>query len=431
MAAEPTFELLGFTVAAATAEAAIVQLEGRLPESEALPGAGAPATLVVEDADGRHRELEAVAAGAAGNGWRASFAVPIAALDRASFALDLGRLLVELPAPDVTAGDPGRLGRLAREANALRRRLEAAEARAAEADALRGERDELRGDLARAAEDADRERSAASERLAAAESRAAAAAGEALRANEAADQRVAAAQEQARGLRADLEAARAELAEERQAAEANARALRESLDASRDETAEVRRTLKRVRAELENLQREQARPVPAPRTAAARVRTPAASPRREGREDPGEGVRVLGPVRRKSAPPPEPDNGAAASEAADDAGDDEDETEILDEPPGDDPPTEPQDRAGGELLDDDLDTGDYEMSALDPDDPQTEDSPAVRSAFEPGLRPRSARPLPPAVPRRSGASTATRWIVAALLLIGIVLVLALLLGLQS
>ena len=120
-----------------------------------------------------------------------------------------------------------------------------------------------------------------------------------------------------------------------------------------------------------------------------------------------------------------------AAQGDEDAGDDEDETEILDEPPGDDPPTEPQDRAGGELLDDDLDTGDYEMSALDPDDPQTEDSPAVRSAFEPGLRPRSARPLPPAVPRRSSASTATRWIVAALLLIGIVLVLALLLGLQS
>ncbi len=138
----PTFEVRTFRALPVTSAVAVLELEGRF-SGRAPTRLGRPALLVEV---GRDRfELQPVsgadaAAGPGGVPWRASFALPAVALGRASFALEVGRdLLVDLPAPDVGEGDRDegdRLARLAREANALRARLDDAAVRVAEAEAL-------------------------------------------------------------------------------------------------------------------------------------------------------------------------------------------------------------------------------------------------------------------------------------------------------
>jgi hypothetical protein len=337
-APDPAFELLRFAVVASSAEATLVEVEGR------FPGGDAPAVpavrLVAEDRAGDRHELPAIAAGPAGPaGWRATFAVPLAALPGAGFALAFGRLLVELPAPDLTDGETERLGRVAREANALRRRVEATEAAAgsalaalAEVEALRSERDDLRAALAEAAEVAEREHAEAAERESAAELRATGSAEEAQR------------------IRAQLVAVEVDLARERL-----------ELDAVREDAAAARSGLDQARAELEARAAEQ--------RATSVMRPPAAVP-------------------------------------ADDTEDDE--IEVF----------------GAPLDDDREDTDGFDTGDLDDERPPGE------SMFAPTRR---SRPAPRAAPLEmrpaAAAPAVTRWIVAGLLIVGVVAFMAILLGL--
>jgi hypothetical protein len=337
-APDPAFELLRFTAVASSAEATLVEVEGRFAGGDAP--AAAVVRLVAEDPAGDRHELPAIAAGPAGPaGWRATFAVPPAALPGAGFALAFGRLLVELPVPDLPDGEVERLGRLAREANALRRRVEGAEAAAqsalgalAKAEALQRERDELRVALAEAAEAAERDRDAAAERVSAAE----------LRATES--------DEEAQRVRAQLVAGEVDLARERL-----------ELDAVREDAAAARSALDQARAELEALEHEQ-RPARAMRPPAALL----------------------------------PD------EAEDD------ETEVFEAP---------------------LDGGDAEADVFDTSDLADEGPPGEsmfattrRSRPPPRAAPLEMRPAPP-------APGVTRWIVAGLLIVGVVAFVAILLGL--
>ena len=438
MSASSTFELLGFTTVAAGAGAALIEVEGAFPGGRA-PHAGAT-RLLAEGGDGSRHELPALVAGGGAERWRASFAVPLTALPGASYALVVGRVVVELPPPDALAADADRLVRSAREVNALRRELERTEVSAAEgealrsqADALRAERDALRDDLASAAEDAEREHSEVAERLAAvdaaresAEQALAAAAAEAEErvavAQEASEERARVLQLETEALAEQLEAARKELAHEREGAEMTVRALREALDASHDETHEVRRHLKHVRAELEALRRDQTRP---------RSHRPSADGRDgiEGGPIPApdddwegaaEGVRVLGPVRRT---PAEPNGEAATATEIQDA-----DTEEVYEELGSEDPTSLLDGRGEddetEIVDRPADNG------HDPDQPST------RSMF---AEPRGTRtipvrqaPLPPitATYEPGGAGNASsRWLVVALLVVGFAALLAILFGL--
>jgi hypothetical protein len=337
-APDPAFELLRFAVAASSAEATLVEVEGR------FPGGDAPAVpavrLVAEDPAGDRHELPAMAAGPAGpDGWRGTFAVPLAALPGAGLALAFGRLLVELPAPDLPDGEVERLGRLAREANALRRRVEAAETAAesalaalAEAAALRSERDDLRAAVAEAAEAAERDHAEAAERVSAAELRADASAEEAQRARE------------------QLVALEAELARERAA-----------VDGVREDAAAARSALDQARAELEAPERDQ--------RATSVIRPPAALP---------------------------------------DDDTEDDETQVFQAAPAED----------GE------DTDGFAMADLQDDLPSGESMFATtrRSRTPPRVPPLEMRPAAP-------APAVTRWIVAGLLIVGVVAFVAILLGL--
>jgi hypothetical protein len=335
-AADPAFELLRFAIVASSAEATLVEVEGRFAGGD--EPADPAVRLVAEDPAGDRHELPAMAAGPAGPaGWRATFAVPLAALPRAGFALAFGRLLVELPAPDLPNGEVERLARLAREANALRRRVEAAEAAAegalatlAEAAALRSERDDLRAALAEAAEAAEREHEEAAERVTAAELRSSASADEAQRTRE------------------QLVAVEADLARERA-----------ELDALREEAAAARSALDQAHAELEALEDEHG--------ATSVMRPPAAALPADETED--------------------------------------DETEVFEVQPDEDA--------------DDFDTGD-----LDDELPPGESmfAPTRRSRTPPRAAPLEMRPA-------AAAPAATRWIVAALLIVGVVAFVAILVGL--
>jgi Tfp pilus assembly protein PilE len=336
-AADPAFELLRFAVVASSAEATLLEVEGRFAggDEPAVPAV----RLVAEDPAGDRQELPAMAAGPAGPaGWRATFAVPLAALPGAGFALAFGRLLVELPAPDLPNGEVERLARLAREANALRRRVEAAEAAAegalatlAEAAALRSERDDLRAALAEAAEAAEREHAEAAERVTAAELRSSASADEAERTRE------------------QLIAVETDLARERA-----------ELDALREEAATARSALDQARAELEALEDEQG--------ATTVMRPPA----------------VALPI---------------------DETEDEDETQVFEAPRGEDA--------------DDFDTGDLD-----------DELPPGESMFVPTRRSRTPPRAAPLEMRAAAATPAvTRWIVAGLLIVGVVAFVAILVGL--
>ncbi len=153
MAAPVRFEVLRFTATAASADVALLELEGRFraPSRRRL---GSPRLLAEEGA--ARVEVRAAEGGDAtaepdGARWRAVFAVPLRLVDEGSFALAVGReLLLDLPSPDADerhngAGDPH--VRLAREANALRQRADeardAAAAALARADTERSERERV------------------------------------------------------------------------------------------------------------------------------------------------------------------------------------------------------------------------------------------------------------------------------------------------
>jgi hypothetical protein len=251
------FEVLRFAGQPATAETALVELEGRFP---AGPPRRAPRLLIEPTRPGAEPvECSPAVAGAHGDGtWRASFAVPLELLEAGSYALAAEGVLLELPRPDVEAadGDADRLVRLAREANDLRRRLDVARAGRADAEA-RAERAEAelgveRGERAAAEQARDAEAGtvaalraeleAERERLAGTEA--------GLRDELQADRERTDAE--AAALREQLEAAQAEHAQaleaERERAGAEAAALREQLEAA---AAERERMLEAERIERE------------------------------------------------------------------------------------------------------------------------------------------------------------------------------------
>jgi hypothetical protein len=150
------FEVLAFTATPGSPDVAVLQLEGRFraPGRRRL---GAP-RLLAENAE------ERVEVGAADGGdataepdgahWRGSFAVPLRVLAGATFALAVGRELLDLPAPDRDESANGASDlhvRLAREANALRgladEAREAAAAALGRADTERGQRERLEAEM--------------------------------------------------------------------------------------------------------------------------------------------------------------------------------------------------------------------------------------------------------------------------------------------
>lgn len=123
-----SFELRRFEAAPVTGAIVVLEVEGRFHQSTRF---GRPPVLVIEpgeDAGRRRIELQPVRTRDDGPRWNASYAVPAEALTAdARLALGIRGTLLELPAPD-EPDDGERLTALAREANALRRRLETAEA---------------------------------------------------------------------------------------------------------------------------------------------------------------------------------------------------------------------------------------------------------------------------------------------------------------
>ena len=260
MAAPLRFEVLRFSATPASAEVALLELEGRF-RAPARRRLGAP-RLLAEEGTVR-MEVGAAEGGDAtaepdGVRWRASFAVPLRLLDSGSFALAVGReLLVDLPDPDsdeLGNGSSDLHVRLAREANGLRQRAdearETAAAALARADSERSARERAEAEL-RGARHAREELAT---RLAQFETELAGrdAAVEALRREHEAELER---REQAFGARSDERVAAAEA-----------------------EAADLRRALKTARADIELLRRERDR---ANDRAASSVRTvpaPAAPP---------------------------------------------------------------------------------------------------------------------------------------------------------
>jgi len=316
--AEPGLELLRFRAVPAGADAAVLELEGRFaaPTQRRL---GRP-RLLVETEGGR---VEAVAvsgqeafAGPDAAVWRATYALPLAAVD-GTFTIAAGRrLTLTLPAPyiETAQGAPAAHHvRLAREVNGLRRRADEAEAQAAAARARGNELDEH---LSNAREQAEglreelitaRETARAADRRAESErEQAAAAATEAARELEAQRARQAEAADSGRSeLEAERERARsaaAEAADELEAERERGRAaaakatqeleavqrgheeamvraseeslhrLEEAVAAQRAQTLAARHDLKAAHAELEAITREhpEVRAPRPPRTGTAR-----------------------------------------------------------------------------------------------------------------------------------------------------------------
>src|SRR4051812_27528517 len=150
------FEVLRFTATPGSPDVAVLQLEGRFraPARRRL----GPPRLLAENAEERI-EVAAADGGDAtaepdGAHWRASFAVPLRVLAGATYALAVGRELLDLPAPDRDEGVGGASDlhvRLAREANALRaladEAREAAAAALGRADTERGQRERLEAEM--------------------------------------------------------------------------------------------------------------------------------------------------------------------------------------------------------------------------------------------------------------------------------------------
>ncbi|MBA2766829.1 MAG: hypothetical protein H0U33_07625 [Solirubrobacterales bacterium] len=286
---EPALELLRFRAVPAGSDAAVLELEGRFA-TPAPRRLGRP-RLLVESEDG---QVEAVAisgqeafAGPDAAVWRATYALPLAAVD-GTFTIAVGRrLTLTLPAPYVETAEGAPAAhhvRLAREVNGLRRRADEAEV-AADAASTRGdELDEqlkkareqaeaLRGELstareaARAADqstegaaremEAERERERASAASAAQELEA-----ERLVANRTIDR--VRREAEMRGQQTQQEHTRRLEATRREHEEAMARASEESLHrleeavaAQRAQTLRARHDLKAARAELEAISQEQ------------------------------------------------------------------------------------------------------------------------------------------------------------------------------
>ncbi len=266
------FEVRRFAAEAPGADAGLLELEGRF-RAPARRRLGRPA--LVAEGETETLEVRAVAATNAvaepeGAAWRATFAVPVEALGARRFSLAVGReLLLELPQPDAPpdAGDgpADRHVRLAREANAQRRRADeardaagAALARAevereareradAEADGLRLERDDVARRLSSVETElaaVRREHAEASVRQDEALRTLAAEHADALTARDAAHADALAARDAAH---ADALAARDAAA---------ARAVDEGIAAARAEATEARRALKAARGDLEAARRE-------------------------------------------------------------------------------------------------------------------------------------------------------------------------------
>jgi hypothetical protein len=298
------FEVLEFTATPGSPDVAVLQLEGRFraPGRRRL---GAP-RLLAENAE------ERVEVGAADGGdataepdgahWRASFAVPLRVLAGATFALAVGRELLDLPAPDRDEGANGASDlhvRLAREANALRaladEAREAAAAALGRADTERGQRERLEAEM--------RGERHAREELATRLSQFEAeltARDEAL--------------EQVRGEHAEA------LAEREAAVRAEGD---DRVAAVERETAELRRALKNARAEIELLRRERERAV-VQRTEPATTRMvaePSTHPEQEAAAPalPLPEGEEIGPVRPAAA------NGDGPAHAADGDQDDRDD----------------------------------------------------------------------------------------------------------
>lgn len=268
-AAEPTapaLELLRFRAVPAGTEVAVLELEGRFasPSPRRL---GRPRLLV--HADERQVEAAAVSrqeafAGPDAAVWRALYALPLAAVD-GPFTLAVGRkLLLDLPEPHVETAEGAPAThhvRLAREANAQRRRADeaedqlaatTAEARrlGAELAAAREEIGRLGGELASAQEAAQ----ASDQRAQAERERAAAAAAAARSELETEQARTREAAEQGRR---DLEALGRESQEALGAArEESLHRLEEAVSAQRAKTLAARHDLRAARAELEAIRRE-------------------------------------------------------------------------------------------------------------------------------------------------------------------------------
>jgi hypothetical protein len=256
VAAPLRFEVLRFSATPASAEVALLELEGRFraPVRRRL---GAP-RLLAEEGTVR-MEVGAAEGGDAtaepdGVRWRASFAVPLRLLESGTFALAVGReLLVDLPDPDSaerTNGSSDLHVRLAREANGLRQRAdearEAAAAALARADAERDARERVEAEL--------RGERHAREELAT---------------------RLAQFETELAGRDAAVEALRGEHEAELERREQAFRARTDERVAEAEaEAAELRRSLKTARADIELLRRERDR---ANDRAAASVRTVRAS----------------------------------------------------------------------------------------------------------------------------------------------------------
>jgi hypothetical protein len=297
------FEVLLFTATPGSPDVAVLQLEGRF-RAPARRRLGAP-RLLAENAE------ERVEVGAADGGdaiadpdgahWRASFAVPLRVLAGATFALAVGRELLDLPAPDRDESANGASDlhvRLAREANALRaladEAREAAAAALGRADTERGQRERLEAEM--------RGERHAREELAT---------------------RLSQFETELTARDEALEQARREHQEALAEREATARAEGdERVAAVEAETAELRRALKNARAEIELLRRERDRAVvqrtePAttrmvaePSTHPEQEATAPALPLPEGEE--------IGPVRPAAANGDRPSHDATDDEPDDD-----------------------------------------------------------------------------------------------------------------
>lgn len=179
---EPAFEIVAFRAQPADGGVAVLELHGRFTGS--APRRFDRARLRVER-PGQTSELSALHDAAdTSDGWSATFAVPVGALQDATFALAIGRgLLLDLPAPDVHTPDGSPAAdyvRVAREANHNRRQLlevrialgAEQEARAlvqrhadqltAELDTVVAQRDEAQAALRSGLEELDAERERAS-----------------------------------------------------------------------------------------------------------------------------------------------------------------------------------------------------------------------------------------------------------------------------
>jgi hypothetical protein len=382
--AKLAFEVLLFTATPGSPDVAVLQLEGRFraPGRRRL---GAP-RLLAENAE------ERVEVGAADGGdavadpdgahWRASFAVPLRVLAGATFALAVGRELLDLPAPDRDESANGASDlhvRLAREANALRALAD--EAREAAAAAL-GRADNERGQRERLEAEMRGERHAREElatRLSQFETE--------LTARDEALEAVRRGHEEA-------------LAEREAAVRAEGDERVATVEA---ETAELRRALKNARAEIELLRRERDRAV-VQRTEPATTRMvaePSTHPEQEAAAPalPLPEGEEIGPVRPAAA------NGDGP--ARDAAGDDRDDDDLI-------PP--PTTVAGGRVdpagLDDDEDESDDVDDEEDDDDTwsETDESEGVRVL---GRRRRRARKddAPPVEPLPGTAAIGARHIV--------------------